>query len=401
MGCSCASPAPCAFVKPERLPVERREARDLGAVAARRRDPARGRRGLAIDVEVEPHDAAVPVQVAEQLLLEVAVVGVGLDALQVLGDVVRDLLGGRLPVLDDAVRVRNMRPHDATPTVTATLTAMSQIFVRMVTGAASMPPRAQSASEPAASAGRPDSRPQKKPPGGRSQPGVFVGRSRPSGRYPARRNYFFSSAFFSSPPSDFLDFLAFFSFLAAAGGLAGGGRLGGLRNGASGERERRGRGRSSERASWVTPDLRVRTTGASLPRPRPSVQRSCHGGALAAVRDPRSLAGLRGDASWSAGAQWGDLAELGAARVANRPTVGQAAAGRTALLPGRGQDRDVAGAGFLRRRHDVDRGAQQDVLVAPDEQRLRADVRERLADVALEVARRRPCASRGRARPPS
>jgi hypothetical protein len=30
-------------------------------------------------------------------------------------------------------RVTNMRPHDATPTVTATLTAMSQIFVRMVT----------------------------------------------------------------------------------------------------------------------------------------------------------------------------------------------------------------------------------------------------------------------------
>ena len=30
-------------------------------------------------------------------------------------------------------RVTNIRPHDATPTVTATLTAMSQIFVRMVT----------------------------------------------------------------------------------------------------------------------------------------------------------------------------------------------------------------------------------------------------------------------------
>src|SRR5262252_5657372 len=30
-------------------------------------------------------------------------------------------------------RVRYMRPHDATPTVTATLTAMSQILVRMVT----------------------------------------------------------------------------------------------------------------------------------------------------------------------------------------------------------------------------------------------------------------------------
>ena len=37
----------------------------------------------------------VPVQVAEQLLLQVAVVGVGLDALQILGDVVRQLLGGR------------------------------------------------------------------------------------------------------------------------------------------------------------------------------------------------------------------------------------------------------------------------------------------------------------------
>jgi hypothetical protein len=31
------------------------------------------------------------------------------------------------------LRVRYMRPHDATPTVTATLTAMSQIFVRIVT----------------------------------------------------------------------------------------------------------------------------------------------------------------------------------------------------------------------------------------------------------------------------
>src|SRR3954469_16437091 len=30
-------------------------------------------------------------------------------------------------------RVTNMRPHDATPTVTATLTAMSQILVRIVT----------------------------------------------------------------------------------------------------------------------------------------------------------------------------------------------------------------------------------------------------------------------------
>jgi hypothetical protein len=31
------------------------------------------------------------------------------------------------------LRVRNIRPQDATPTVTATLTAMSQILVRMVT----------------------------------------------------------------------------------------------------------------------------------------------------------------------------------------------------------------------------------------------------------------------------
>src|SRR5450755_4660732 len=38
------------------------------------------------------------------------------------------------PSLKIRLRVRYMRPHDATPTVTATLTAMSQIFVRMVKG---------------------------------------------------------------------------------------------------------------------------------------------------------------------------------------------------------------------------------------------------------------------------
>ena len=80
-------------MKPIGWRVERREARDLGAIAARRGDAARGRVRLAIDVEVEAHDAGVPVQVAEQLLLEVAVVRVGRDALQVLGDVVGDLLG--------------------------------------------------------------------------------------------------------------------------------------------------------------------------------------------------------------------------------------------------------------------------------------------------------------------
>src|SRR6476620_3241753 len=37
------------------------------------------------------------------------------------------------PSLMMRLRVRYMRPHDATPTVTATLTAMSQIFVRIVT----------------------------------------------------------------------------------------------------------------------------------------------------------------------------------------------------------------------------------------------------------------------------
>ena len=31
------------------------------------------------------------------------------------------------------LRVRDMRPHEATPTATATVTAMSQIFVRIVT----------------------------------------------------------------------------------------------------------------------------------------------------------------------------------------------------------------------------------------------------------------------------
>src|SRR4029077_1244457 len=33
------------------------------------------------------------------------------------------------------LRVRNIRPHEATPTVTATLTAISQILVRIVTSA--------------------------------------------------------------------------------------------------------------------------------------------------------------------------------------------------------------------------------------------------------------------------
>src|SRR3569623_3329175 len=56
------------------------------------------------------------------------------------------------------------------------------------------------------------------------------------------------------------------------------------------------------------------------------------------------------------------------------------------LLPTRrGQDRDVRRAGVLGRRHDVDRGAEQDVLVAPDEQGLRADVLERLVDLGLEI----------------
>src|SRR6266700_1319362 len=41
------------------------------------------------------------------------------------------------------------------------------------------------------------------------------------------------------------------------------------------------------------------------------------------------------------------------------------------LLAGRGQDRDVAGAGLLGDRHDVDRRAQEDALVAADQQGLR------------------------------
>ena len=89
--------------EPERLARERREAGDLRAIAARRDDAARGRVRLAVDVEVEAHDARVPVQVAEQLLLQVAVVGVGRDALQILGDVVGQLLRAGLRVLDDAV----------------------------------------------------------------------------------------------------------------------------------------------------------------------------------------------------------------------------------------------------------------------------------------------------------
>jgi hypothetical protein len=45
----------------------------------------------------------VAIQVAEQLLFQVAVVRVGRDALEVFDDVVRDLLRGLLRVLDDAV----------------------------------------------------------------------------------------------------------------------------------------------------------------------------------------------------------------------------------------------------------------------------------------------------------
>ncbi len=102
IGCSCASPCAAAG-ESERLARERREAGDLGAIAARRDDAARGGVRLAVDVEIEAHDARVAVEVAEQLLLEVAVVGVGLDALQILGDVVGELLGAGLRVLDDPV----------------------------------------------------------------------------------------------------------------------------------------------------------------------------------------------------------------------------------------------------------------------------------------------------------
>ena len=132
MGCSCASPA-LLLGEPERLAGERREAGDLRAVAARRDDAARGGVGLAVDVEIEAHDARVAVQVAEQLLLEVAVVGVGLDALQILGDVVGQLLGAGLGVLDDPVAGQGHAPERGhADRHRDGLTAMSQIFVRMV-----------------------------------------------------------------------------------------------------------------------------------------------------------------------------------------------------------------------------------------------------------------------------
>ena len=57
------------------------------------------------------------------------------------------------------------------------------------------------------------------------------------------------------------------------------------------------------------------------------------------------------------------------------------------LLVGRRQDRDLRRAGFLGDRHDVDRRAQKDVLVATDQQRLRARLRERLANLGLEIGR--------------
>ena len=47
------------------------------------------------------------------------------------------------------LRVRYMRPHDATPTVTATLTAMSQIFVRIVTWSPNLPRNERTGPPPA------------------------------------------------------------------------------------------------------------------------------------------------------------------------------------------------------------------------------------------------------------
>src|SRR5256885_16151427 len=60
---------------------------------------------------------------------------------------------------------------------------------------------------------------------------------------------------------------------------------------------------------------------------------------------------------------------------------------RWPLLVGRRQDGDLRRAGLLGDRHDIDCGAEKDVFVAPDEQRLRADVAQRLADLRFEVPR--------------
>src|SRR5882672_11153344 len=84
------------------------------------------------------------------------------------------------PSLKMRLRVRYMRPHDATPTVTGTLTAMSQIFVRMVKPTSIYRGRAERG-EGDGQGGGSRARAQKKPPGGRGQPGV-IGRSRPEGR---------------------------------------------------------------------------------------------------------------------------------------------------------------------------------------------------------------------------
>ena len=90
--------------------------------------------GLAVDVEVEAHDARVPVQVAEQLLLQRR--GRRRRAATLFRSSAMSCASSSALVcasLMIRLRVRNMRPHDATPTVTATLTAISQILVRIVT----------------------------------------------------------------------------------------------------------------------------------------------------------------------------------------------------------------------------------------------------------------------------
>src|SRR5262245_54560583 len=55
-----------------------------------------------------------------------------------------------------------------------------------------------------------------------------------------------------------------------------------------------------------------------------------------------------------------------------------------ALLVGRRQDRDLLRANSLRDRHDVDCRAQEDVLVAADQQRLRTGLGQRFADLFLQ-----------------
>ena len=83
---------------------DRGEGRDDRRQDVRQVDRARGRERLSIDVQVQPHDATVAVQVAEQLLLELAIVGLG-DAMhrrpRELSQGMRQRLGIAMALLGD------------------------------------------------------------------------------------------------------------------------------------------------------------------------------------------------------------------------------------------------------------------------------------------------------------